>query len=291
MRARVGGFRSAAGRARYDAVYDEGLRAMPEPAAVHDVPTAFGRVRVYRFGARGDPLVLLPGRGGTSVMFRTGIPALAGHHRVHTVDLLGEPGRSVQSAPIRDAADHARWLDETLAGLGLDRVHLYGVSFGGWLACNQAVRRPGRVASVTLIDPVATFAPMPLGLVLRAVPVQLPYVSSWARPRFLAWIDGQRDADPADHVEGRLISAGLQHFRIALPVPRPFRDDELRGIAAPVLAIIAGRSVVHDPWRALARARSLLPRGEAELWPEATHAVPGQAVGERALRFLAENRG
>ncbi|UQS27337.1 alpha/beta hydrolase [Amycolatopsis thermalba] len=280
---RIGGFRSPGSRARYDAVYDEGLRALPEPAARHDVPTAFGTVRVYRFGADGDPLVLLPGRCGTSVMFRTSIPRLARRHRVHTVDLLGEPGRSEQTAPIRDAGDQARWLDETLAGLGLGEAHLLGVSFGGWLAANLAIRRPARVASATLVDPVATFAPLPPALVLRAIPVGLPYVSSWARPRFLAWVTG---ADPADAVEGRLVSAGFQHFRIALPRPVPFPGEQLRGIGAPVLALIGGRSVVHDPRRAVARARELLRHGEAELWPDATHAMPADEVTERTLRFL-----
>lgn len=289
-RGKIGRFRSPSSRARYDAVYDEGLRALPEPAAVHDVPTGFGTVRVYRFGSGGQPLVLLPGRGGTSVMYRANIPLLAQHHRVHTVDLLGEPGRSEQTVPIRNAEDQARWLDETLAGLDLGAAHLFGVSIGGWLAGNLAVRRPARVASVTLVDPVSTFAPLPLGMVLRAIPVNLPYVSSWARPRFLAWIDGQRGVDPADHIEGRLISAGMQHFRIALPPPVPFTDRQLRDIRVPVLAIIAGRSVVHDPRRALARAETLLPHGEAELWPGATHAIAGRyadEISERVLRFLA----
>ncbi|MGI6874238.1 alpha/beta fold hydrolase [Amycolatopsis sp. 3B14] len=276
----LGGFRSAGERARYEAVYDEALRAMPEPAAVRDLPTAFGAVRVYRFGTGGEPLVLLPGRCGTSVAFRAGIPALARRHRVHTVDPLGEPGRSEQTAPVRDGADQARWLDETLARLGLERAHLLGVSTGGWLAANLAVRRPERVASLTLADPVATFAPVPPGLVLRALPVGLRYVSSWARPRFLRWATG---ADPADTVEGRLLSAGFQHFRTALPRPVPFTDEQLRALAMPVLAIIAGRSVVHDPRRAYARARALLQRGEVELWPDA---APVEEVAERALRFL-----
>ncbi|MEU0464091.1 alpha/beta hydrolase [Amycolatopsis sp. NPDC006131] len=254
---------------------------MPEPAAVRDIPTAFGAVRVYRFGTAGDPLVLLPGRCGTSIAFRAGIPELARRHRVHTVDPLGEPGRSEQTAPIRDAGDQARWLDDTLARLGLGRAHLLGVSTGGWLAANLAVRRPERVASLTLADPVATFAPVPPGVVLRALPVGLRYVSSWARPRFLRWATG---ADPADTVEGRLLSAGFQHFRTALPRPVLFTDEQLRALAVPVLAIIAGRSVVHDPRRAHSRARALLQRGEVELWPDA---APVGEVAERASRFLA----
>ena len=48
----------------------------------------------------------------------------------------------MQDAPISGADDQAQWLDEALAGLGLDRVHLLGVSIGGWTATNCAVRGP-----------------------------------------------------------------------------------------------------------------------------------------------------
>nr|WP_243869973.1 alpha/beta hydrolase [Amycolatopsis granulosa] len=223
----------------------------------------------------------MPVRCGTVVGCRTAIPSLVRRHRVYAVDLLGEPGRSAQTAPIRDGEDQARWLDETLAGLGLGAAHLFGLSTGGWLACNLAVRRPERVASMTLADPVATFAPLPLGVVLRAVPAGLPYVSSWARPRFLAWIAGQ-DGDPAGCVEGRLISAGMQHFRIALPRPVPFTGRRLRDLRVPALVILAGRTVVHDWRRALARARTL-PHAAVELWPETPHGVPADRAAERFL--------
>jgi pimeloyl-ACP methyl ester carboxylesterase len=59
-------------------------------------------------------------------------------------------------------------------------AHLVGFSYGGWVAMNQAIHAPGRVASITLLDPaglvqldarfyrwlsitgLATLTPMPL---------------------------------------------------------------------------------------------------------------------------------
>lgn len=55
--------------------------------------------------------VLLPGRAGTSIMWAPNLAALAADRPVWTVDLIGESGRSEQTAPIRDAADQAAWLD------------------------------------------------------------------------------------------------------------------------------------------------------------------------------------
>ena len=72
----------------------------------------------------------------------------------------------MQEKPITGPEDEAQWLDETLAGLGLERVHLMGVSIGGWTAVNYAARRPGRAASLVLLDPVLTFARITVKAVL-----------------------------------------------------------------------------------------------------------------------------
>ncbi|GAA4095514.1 alpha/beta fold hydrolase [Actinomadura miaoliensis] len=288
---RVGRFTSAAAERRFRAAYAEGMRLLPAPTETHDVGTAFGDVRVYRFGAAsGVPLVLLHGRNGTTISWRPNIEPLARRRTVFSVDLLGEPGASVQTAPIRDAADQAAWLDQTLAGLGLDRVHLVGVSIGGWTACNIAVRRPQRVASATLLDPAATLARMPLALVLRTIPTLVPFLSRRATPRFLRYVDGQGGEPLADPV-GRVIDAAMSGFRTAVPQPALFGDDQLRSLSVPVLAIVAGRSVIHDPRTAYERARTLIPDVRAELWPEATHAVSGQCaarVNDRVLAFTAD---
>jgi len=283
---RIGKFTSPAGRQRFQESYDEGMRLLPAPAAVHDVRTAFGEVRVYRFGATGGvPIMLLHGRNGTAVSWQPNIAPLAERRTVYAVDLLGEAGASVQTAPIRDADDHAAWLDETIAGLGLRTAHLVGYSIGGWAACNQVVRRPERVASISLLDPANTVGRIPVGTVLRTIPA---FVSARGRTSFLRWVDGQ-GADPLANPVGRVIDAAMRDYRPALPQPAYFTDDQLRSVMMPVLAIVAGRSVMHDPVAALRRAEALIPGVQAELWPQATHSIAGQCADEvnaRILRFL-----
>ena len=71
-------------------------------------------------------------------------------------------------------------------------------------------------------------------------------------------------------------------------MPRSFTDDELRSVDIPVLALIAGRSVMLDAARATARARSLLSHGQIELWADASHAINGEypvEIAERAGAF------
>jgi pimeloyl-ACP methyl ester carboxylesterase len=214
-------------------------------------------------------------------MWRANLPGVLSSRTAYCIDLLGEAGLSVQDRPITGPDDQAQWLDETLAGLGLDAVHLMGVSIGGWTVTNCAVRRPGRVASLTLLDPAMTFARIPVKTALMSVALFAPGVPEALRRWVLRWIAGGADADESVP-EAALISAGSNDFILRSAMPKVFTDDQLRSLHVPVLAFIAGRSVIHDAKRAAARARNLLPNGKIELWADASHAINGEYPDEIA---------
>lgn len=286
-RQRVGHFVSRTGFARYLDAY---RAAAPAFAAQFDVPTGLGAVRVYRYDGPPDrtPVLLLPGRGSGSPMWRTNLASLVAQRTVFSLDLLGDAGLSVQSGPIADAADQARWLDEVIAGLGLSRVHLLGVSMGGWLAVNAAVRTPDRIASIMVLDPAMTFGNIPAKAVIASIALVVPRFPGGLRRRVMSWLAG---GAPVDETlpEAELLDASATGFVVRQPAPRVFDDDALRAVALPVLAIIAGRSVIHHPARAADRARRLLATGQVELWPDASHAVSGEfpdRIAERSRRFF-----
>lgn len=286
---KLGHFTDEAAFGRFVQAYLRGMHDLPEPVSSSDIHTRFGTVRAYRFGsAPGTPMVLLPGRNASTPMWRANLSSLIARRSVYTLDLLGEAGMSVQHKAIADAEEQADWLEDTLKGLELDRVHMLGLSIGGWNAVNHAVRHPDRIASLTLLDPAMTFAPITWKMIVVSLGSVIPAMPQWIRNRLLSWVSGGVPVDDSIP-EAALISSGMRDFTMYLPTPHPFADEQLQGLKVPVLAVIAGRSIVHRPERAAARARALLPHGRVEVWDDASHALNGEfpeRISDGTHRFL-----
>jgi pimeloyl-ACP methyl ester carboxylesterase len=194
---------------------------------------------------------------------------------VYAIDTIGDVGRSEQRAVIEDAAGLARWLDETLAEAGLDRAHLVGTSYGGFLALNLAARAPRRVASLTVIDS-AGLAPFRLGrFMLWGMPMLL---GSLAPRRLRERLARSRPMLEDPRVMRMALHAQRNHpFR--LPAAEPLTDDELRSISAPTAVIVAEKSAPFASRIQVERA-SLIPQAIVTVIPGARHEVSWTHVDE-----------
>jgi pimeloyl-ACP methyl ester carboxylesterase len=284
----VGHFASAADKARFVAAYDRAMTALPAPQQVRDIRTSYGVVRIYRFaGAHDDrpPLLLLPGRAAPTPMWADNLPHFLALRSVYTVDLIGEPGLSIQDRPFDTDADQAAWLHEVIAQLPEPAVHVVGVSIGGWTAMNLAVHQPDRIASLTLIEPVFVFANMSVEAILRSIPASVSWLPRSMRDDFNSWTAG--GAPVAHDPVADMIEAGMAAYRLKVPVPSLPDPAKLAALRLPVLVILAGASPMHDAQAAAAEARRLLPRGTVKVYPRASHAINGEHPAEIAADVAA----
>ncbi|MFF7388541.1 alpha/beta fold hydrolase [Streptomyces scabiei] len=289
----VGRYVSEAWRERYfaacDAVYALGAPALAE----EDVETSFGTTHVYRYGAENHaarartPVVLVHGAGSCSAMWYPNTPALSADRPVYAIDTLGDPGRSAQREPIHQPEHAAQWLDETLAGLGLDRVHLVGSSYGGWLALNQAHRRPGRLASVTLLDPGGLEKVGLRFFVWIFASLFATFAPKAFRPRLAAWLEQPVLVVPELRA---MIRTAVRAYRIRRPAPLPLSEEELSTIRTPLYLVLGKRSLLVHPQRQAERVPRLIPGARAEIisstghGPQIDHA---EEINRRMLHFMA----
>jgi pimeloyl-ACP methyl ester carboxylesterase len=271
-----------------DALYAMGAPARDET----DVETTFGTTHVYRYGPADPahenrtPLVLVHGAGGCSAQWYPNTPGLSADRPVYALDTPGDAGRSVQRVQMWQPERAAQWLDEALDGLGLDRAHLVGSSYGGWLVLNAAHRKPGRIASATLLDPgglekvglrffgwifvslFATLAPSPL------------------RPRLAAWLEQPVLVVPELRA---FVRARVKAFKMHRPAPLPLTEDELRTVRTPLYLVLGRRSLLVHPRRQVERVPRLVPGARAEIIADTGHGPAidhPELLNARVLAFV-----
>ena len=283
----MGRFRSDAARERFLGAYDRAVATWPAPPEQVDVPTRYGTTHVLSSGAgSATPIVLLPGIAVSAASWFANAAALGAARPVHAIDTIGDVGRSVQTVPVRDGADLASWLDDVLDALGAERVHLVGLSYGGWLALNQARRSPGRLASVTSVDPVGSIGGANIAFLARIVPdALLAAVAKSDRALLRLLTRFNNGMQPEEPLLG-LSVAGLRTFVGKLPRPKRLRDDDLRAIRVPTLVLLCARSPVNNAARAARRARDLIAGAQCEIVAGAGHMLPVEQPEVFAARVL-----
>jgi pimeloyl-ACP methyl ester carboxylesterase len=138
----------------------------------------------FSIWGEGPPLVLVPGLAGGMALVGPLARELAGRFRVISYQLRGEDDCFAlrRSFGLVDLVDD---LAELLDWFGLERPALMGVSFGGMLALELAIRRPGRARALALQGVGPRFEPGLLqevaGLVLSRYPLPCdnPFVNQF----------------------------------------------------------------------------------------------------------------
>ncbi|MCQ6557188.1 alpha/beta fold hydrolase [Paenibacillus mendelii] len=285
----IGHFTSDEGEQDFQSAYQEAMSLLPQPVDTRDIETEFGTVRIYYFtkeeNKHKEPILLLPGRSSSTPMWEPNLEGLMGERPVYTIDLLGEPGMSVQTKEIKTQEDQAQWLHEVLTSLDVDNVHLMGVSIGGWTTMNLLRYNPEKIASVSLLDPVFVFQPISIKMILASIPASVPFVPKFIREKMLSYIAGGAKADDSEPI-AKLIESGMRNYKLKLPGPDQISDEELKSISVPVLAIMAENSTMHNSEQAVAQGKKLVQDIDIMNWPNASHAINGEFADEINTRIL-----
>ena len=290
-------YKSPAGEREVQQRYRDLLDQWPVPCDLIRVPTREGETFVVACGPPDAPPVLaMQGSGANSAMWLPQIEAWAGHLRFYAVDVIGEPGLSAPSRPSFDSDAYALWLDDVMAGLDLARVAMVGVSLGGWLALDYAMRRREQVSRLALLSPGGV-GRRKTGVLFKAAP--LLSLGHWGRRKALTVALGPESRASArgtgssrdlarDTAMFDLVLLIFKYFKPRMQAQPIFADTALKGLAMPVLAIVGGRDAMLDSHETKRRLEALVPHATVHLLPEVGHLLPDQSA--ILLDFLRDPR-
>jgi 3-oxoadipate enol-lactonase len=137
---------------------------------VEQLPTALGRLRVQSYGT-GEAILFWPSLLMTGDMWTGQVAAFSADHRVILVDPPGHGGSEKLSSPF-NFEDFAQAMVDVLDGLGIERAHFVGNSWGGMIGGTFAALHPDRIGRAVLMNCTASPAGrrqrLEYGLLLRA---------------------------------------------------------------------------------------------------------------------------
>jgi pimeloyl-ACP methyl ester carboxylesterase len=289
-------FRSAETRDRYLRRYDEQAATWPVPSEASTVPTAHGDTFVRISGPTdGQPLVLLPGLWGNSLMWIPVIERLSERHRTYAVDNVCDFGRSSNKMYKGTAEEYVRWLDELFDGLGLpEGIDLVGCSFGTWVAAEYALHAPDRLAKLVWSSPGGVVAApnyknAVLSLPLMAAAFIAP--ARWNVGGIMRSLFTDSSKESIDNATDDMV-LGLRCFTrrpFSATTNRVFSEAELAGIRVPVLYVVGANDPILLPSAAVERLNRVAPSVETVLIPGAGHDLvmaQSDAMCDAVLRFL-----
>jgi pimeloyl-ACP methyl ester carboxylesterase len=293
-------FRSERAKMEYERHGRELTRAWPVRSETVLLDTPSGRTFVRASGSAGDPpLVLLPGARISSLMWIDMIAALAARHRTYALDIIGDAGLSVNRSAVSKPSDDVDWLDEVLTLLVPDgAASLAGVSLGGSIAAQYALRHPGRVRAVALLAPGGTVLPLSLGFFVRITLITLLPGMGGSLRRVCRWLF--EDAVRGDEACRARLERAIEELETVVRVfalPRPpwpavLTDQEWRSFRAPCLFLVGEHERIYSAPAAVRRLSRVAPQVKAEVLRGAGHdltIVDPDRVTDRVLAFLAEH--
>ena len=269
---------------RVHKLYRDYLNSWPIAHEEKFISTRFGDTFVIESGPESAPaVVMLHGTMATAAMWREEISTLSKGYHVFAIDVIGDAGFSAPVRPSTNTDEHALWLQDVLEALGLPSAHFVGLSLGGWLALDFAVRYPEQVSSLTLITPGGV---ADKNIIVWALPLML--MGSWGAEKVRERIVGR---SPTTKTEQQVklsefsaaIFAGMNPRTESL---RKISDDELAAIDIPVLVLLGADDVTMDSIEIERRLKQLVSQAEIKIFPGKRHFLGNQS--EAIYGFLSE---
>lgn len=282
-------FRTIESQKEYFKTYENSLKLISCPIEEKYVSTSFGYSHVLCSGTVGNPpLVLLHAASCGSPIWYKNIPFWSKYFRVYAVDLIGESSKSILTKKLKKPYDNAEWLDETLAGLGLDKFFLCGLSIGGWNAANYAAYYPQKVLKLMLLSPVQTFSKMYNSFFIKIMKMGFNPTRENVEA-YIGWANENEEPLPDSIIKQFTIS--VMNMNSNASFPKWLSKKHLLNLKMPVFVLIGENEFAFSILKAARRAKDVISDLTLEIVEGASHLISVSKpdyINIRVLEFINE---
>ena len=289
-------FRSTKAKKEYLSYYEKESKEWPLQSEEKMISTTYGETFVRISGPEEAPaIVLLPGGGTSSLMWKNNVVALSKNYRTYAIDDIYDWGRSIYKKRMSCSESVTKWLDELFTNLELgDSIVLVGASYGAWKVGQYLLSYPGRVQKAVLLCPAYTVFYGNKEFERRVFRGFLPlkYFMKkelyWTCEDWVQTDEGKRMAD--EHLDGLWLA--FRSFKTKIPPAMTvLTDDELKQIKIPVLYLAGENERMYSVQEAVERLNRIAPDISTEVIPNAGHClmfIYPDTVNVRILEFLEQ---
>lgn len=262
-------FRTIENQKEYFATYDESMRLITFPITEKYISTSYGDSHVICSGdEKNPPLILLHASSCGSTIWYKNIPFWATYFSVYAIDLIGESSKSILTKKMKTSHDSAEWLDETIKGLGLEKVFLCGLSIGGWNAANYAGFYPQKVQKLILLSPVQTFAKMNCSFFFKIMKMGF-HPTRENVENYIGWANEKEDPLPDSIIKQFTIS--VMNMNSNASFPKWLKKEHIKHLKMPVLVVFGKNEFAFSIQKATTRANRIISNLELEIVERASH--------------------
>lgn len=265
-------FRSIESQIEYFVAYDNSLNLITCNYKEDYVKTSYGNSHVLCCGNKNKkPLVLLHAASCGSPIWYKNLSSWSKDYCVYAIDLIGESSKSILLKPIKKAVNNAKWLDETLTGLQLNKIVLCGLSIGGWTAANYAGFYPERLEKLILLSPVQTFAKMHNSYFFKIMKMGFNPKRENVE-NYIGW--GSKKESPLPDSIIKQFTLSVMNMNSNISFPTWIKREHLIKIEAPVLVMFGENEFAFSVKKAVKRAQSVISSLEFQVVEDASHLLP-----------------
>ena len=259
-------YKSEQGKEEIIKLYDSQLARLKNPWKDVYVDSSFGRTHIVETGnLSGETLLVFHGGNATTAYNLLACDFIMKDFHIYAVDMVGHPGKSAETSLPAKGYDYGKWVSEVIDGLKVDKISLFGGSFGAGVIAKTMCVCPEKIKRVVLYVPSGIKnAPA-----INSASMMLPMIAYWVTGKD-KWLKKcmlpmaiTEDNITDDIYETAKLS--IDHINVKTGMPSDVDAELMKKCNAPTLVMAAEKDCLFPGKGVIERAKSIIPNCETYL--------------------------